>query len=328
MAFRDLQFQLKGWIAKLALPFGQTIINDALRKVYEEHDWNWQKQVGGWLTPGLLGGGTSLSPGTVTLTVGSASVLGNAAASALWIATTAAKLKQYQFRLAAYNLYNIIDFDGVNTLTLDRPWMEPVNGSGQTYMIYQAYFPAPVIDFKRFWNVRDFTNSRNLFTDKTQGYLAAQDPQRRVFGLPSDVVPLGTDMRTGSATLGNMLYELWPHQLSILPYALYYSRMGAALSLPTDTLPFPLTEDMILYRARVIGYEWKAAQVGEDTKRGSGANWMFLMQQAEAQYNKRLAEQRKLDRDRGDPFVSKIRRETSSENGFTSIGGYLNVGRF
>lgn len=323
-----MQFQLKAWTTKLALPFGQTIINDALRKVYEEHDWNWQKQVSGWLAPGLLGGGTSLSPGTVTLTLGSPTVVGNATAAVLWIATTAAALKQYQFRLAAYNLYNIIAFDGVNTLTLDRPWMEPVNGSGQTYMIYQAYFPAPVIDFKRWWNVRDFTNSRNLYTNKTQGYLAAQDPQRRVFGLPSDVVPFQTDQRTGSATLGYMLYELWPHQLSQLPYALYYSRMGAALSAPTDTLPFPLTEDMILYRARVIAYEWKAAQVGEDAKRGSGANWQFLMQQAEAQYDKRMAEQRKLDRDRGDPFVEKIRREQLSSDGFASIGGYLNVGRF
>lgn len=323
-----MQFQLKGWVAKLALPFGQTIVNDALRKVYEEHDWNFQKQVSGWLTPGLLGGGSSVSPGTVNLTIGSPTVVGNAAAAALWVTTTAAKLIQYQFRLAAYNLYNIIAFDGVNTLTLDRPWMEPVSGAGQTYMIYQAYFPAPVIDFKRWWNVRDFTNSRDLFLNNTQEYLALYDPQRRNFGLPSDVVPFQIDSRPGSATLGNMLYELWPHQLSILPYALYYSRMGPALSAPTDSIPFPLTEDMILYRARVIAYEWKAAQVGEDTKRGSGANWQFLMEQAEAQYNKRLAEQRKLDRDRGDPFVSKIRRELPSENGFVSIGGYLNVGRF
>ena len=322
-----MQFQAKAWVTKLALPFAQTIINDSLRHIYEDHDWNFQKEESVWLTPGILGGTGTVAPGTVTLTIGSADVIGDATAAAAWVATTAAKLKQYQFRQSALALYNIIAFDGVNKITLDRPWMEPSSGAGNVYMIYQAYFPAPVADFKRWWVVRDFRNAGDLWTNKTQAWLASIDPQRTTFGLPSQVIPYKTDTRPGSATLGYMMYELWPHNLSIMPYSLYYSRMGPALSLPTDSAPFPITEDMILYRARVVAYEWKLANAGEDTKRGSLAQWQFLMQQAQAQYAELKRQQIKKDRDRGDPFISQIRREVKRSPA-VGLGGYLNVGSF
>ena len=324
MAYRDMTAELCGRIPKLPRNLSGTFINRALENICDKSAWSFQLGEGAWLTPKVI------TTGKATTTLGSNIVTGDAFAAPAWIAgsTMIQPITARQFRAPAYSLYNIIKFDGVNTLTLDRPWLEPAVGA-ISYQIYQAYYPAPVQNFKRFLAVRDFTNAADLnFWQFFQSSLAADDPQRTVFNNPDRVVPYKQDTRTGSATLGWMMYELYPHQLAQLPYALYYLTRSPKLVSPTDTVPYPLTEEVVLDRARVLAYEWKESQKGEEVTRGSGANWPLLMQAAEKLYDSRIAEIRKIDRDLADSFLTKISRMQNVPGApfYSAITGSATVG--
>ena len=325
-------FELTGEIPGLPIPLARTKINEALATVYDNQMWSFQIGEAGWLTPGLKFPSGTQSTGTITTTAYSNQVVGDAAAAAAWVAYSGLPfLTQLQIRVPYYSLYNIVGFDGVNTFTLDRPWMEP-SGASQAYMIYQAYFPVPVSDFKRFFEVRDTTNAAPLDYQKySRQDLAVMDPQRTNFNQPSYVIPFEIDARPGSATPGFMLYELWPHPLSVLPYTFSYLRRGPTLVNPSDTVPWPLSEELIKWRAREISYLWKEAQKGEGLARGSGADYRFLSQSAASEYAKKLKTARDLDRDRAELFFTRfVRGMATGSDGmpFATIGGGLNIGRW
>lgn len=331
MPAQDLWFSLTGEVPGLPFPLAKSKLNEALGAVYDESYWSFQIKTSGWLTPGLLFASGTQSSGTITATAYSNQIIGNATAAALWAAYSSMPLlTQCQIRSPFYALYDIVAFDGVNTFTLDRPWMEP-SGTGLTYMIYQAYFPVPVADFKRFFAVRDTTMNAPIdYWSQSQQDLSLKDPQRTIFNLPACAVPFDTDSRTGSATPGYMRYELWPHPLSVLPYAIAYMRRGPLLTLPADTVPSPLTEELIMWRAKEVAYQWAEAQKGTDIKRGSGADYRFLAEAARAEYDKRLKTARDRDRDLYELYFTRFVRGAGAwwnTDGFYSMNGQLNVGR-
>lgn len=156
-------------------------------------------------------------------------------------------------------------------LNIDRPWMEPAQTSGG-YLLYQAYYPT-LARTKALWVVRDVTNNNSMdFWSKTQIDLANDDPQRTIFDQPYFVVPFDIDSRPGSATYGFPRWELWPHPISQLPYAYTCLCDWPPLSLPTDILPYPLTEELVKERAYQLLAVWKESQKGDEQARGSGAN--------------------------------------------------------
>ena len=97
----------------------------------------------------------------------------------------------------------------------------------------------------------------------SQRDLAVVDPERTIFDDPNYIVPFQVDTRPGSATFGNFLFELWPHPLSVLPYTFQFLSRGPSLILPSDTVPYPLTEEALLWRAKECAYVFKEAQKGE-----------------------------------------------------------------
>ena len=142
--------------------YAKTLLNEALGLIYDSQMWSWQLQTAGWLTPGLLfPTGPGISAGTITVTPYQPTIIGDAVSSAAWLGyITGGNLSlftQLQIRSPYYSLYNIISVNLANptaiALTLDRPWMEP-GGLAMSYMIYQAYLPVPVTDFKRFLSAR------------------------------------------------------------------------------------------------------------------------------------------------------------------------------
>lgn len=312
-----------------------TLLDEALGSIEDDQLWSFQLQEAGWLTPGLLfPAGPGNSVGTVRVTAFSNQVIGDAVASAAWASYAQMPLfTQLQFRSPFYSLYNIVALDGTSnppfqTITLDRPWMEPTM-SQATYMIYQAYFAVPVPDFRRFISARDTTNNAPIdYWSKTQKDLAVQDPERTIFNDPAYFVPCEIDQRPNSATLGSMLYELWPHPLSQLPYSFAYIRRGPRLQVPPDTPPYPITEDMVLWKAKSAAYLYKEAQKGEDMERGSGADYKFLAQAAMASYELKKKQISARDRDMVDLYISKWRPDYYN-NGepFSTVNGQLNVGR-
>jgi hypothetical protein len=276
------------------LTLAQETIQDALGKIYDENDWSFQRTItyGGWLCPGQVA-----NTGTCTVTPYSTGVILDetaAAALASGLAAAGVFATTLQFRNTAYSIYNIVGYDPVTiaplaTLTLDRPWTEPTSGSGQPYLIYQAYFVAPVADFRKFVEIRDTTNAARLnFWEGTQAMLAARDPQRTEFADPEFVVAAGVDQRPGTATPGYQMFELWPQQLELIPYSFSYRRRGiipqTLSDFQTSTVPYPLTEELLKWRSREVLYQFKEEQKDKTVARGSGANWLLLAQMGHKEY--------------------------------------------
>ena len=322
-----------GEIPGVALSLAKTKINDALGVIYDETDWSFQSRYGGWLNPGL-----KANTGTVTVTPYSDQVIADATATAAWAGITTPLITLLQFRTLPYSLYNIIGYDTTTnapfaTLTLDRPWLEPVTGAGISYLIYQAYFAVPVQDFRKFLYIMDTTfNAPVSSTKYSLADLATIDPQRIRFGptVPTYAIAMGADQRPQSSTLGYPMFEIWPHNLSLMPYTFGYKRRGPQLVNPADEVPAPLTDELVLHRAREILYLYKMAQRGEELRRGSGADWAFLSQASAAEYNKLLKQIRAIDANLHQDFVTRgFSQSRSPRDGYsTNVLGQLNVGRW
>lgn len=312
----------------------KTKINEALGKIYDETDWSFQTKTGGWYVAGLRA-----STGTVTINPFDTTVTGDAVATAAWAALSGRPLlTELQFRNPSYNLYDIVAYDPAGappfaTLTLDRPWAEPTKGAGQQYYIYQAYFPVPVTDFRKFIDISDFTDNDYVdFWSYSQDDLSLLDAQRLNFGpgVPTYAVPFDTDSRPNSATLGNVRYEIWPHNLSTYQYSFVYRRRGPQLVANQDTILYPLTEELVMWRAKEVLYQYKEAQKGEQVQRGSGADFRFLAEAAAKEYNGVLRQIRAIDANLHNTFKTFPKRRTlQSADGYsTERTGQLNVGRF
>ncbi len=336
-----MAFSLTGQIPGLPFPLAQSFVNEALGHIYDSLIWSFQFKEAGWLTPGLQFASGNQSSGTITAAAYSDQVIGDTTASAAWAAYFAAGtlplLTSYQIRTPLYSLYNIIAYDVTTnppfgTFTLDRPWMEP-DGASLSYMVYQAYFPVPVAasNFKRFLEIRDTTNASPIdFWTYNRIDISIIDPQRQVFNLPAFALPYEVDARTGSPTLGAMLYELWGHPLSSLPYTFSYLQRGTLLSAPTDTVPSPLTDELVMWRAKEVAYQWKEAQKGDGIARGAGADWRFLAEKAEKEYLRELKIIADRDRDLVQAYFHRYVRGASTQywgQPYANANNGLNVGR-
>jgi hypothetical protein len=165
----------------------------------------------------------------------------------------------------------------------------------------------------------------------TQKDLTRVDPQRTIFDMPSHAVFFDWDHRGEgtefeSSTLGYPRYELWPNPLSSMPYTFTYLRMGPPLEYPADTVPAPLTEQMVKYKTREFLYLYKESQKGETVQRGSGSDWKFLAQSAAAEYKAARNRIGKRDTDLVDLFFTRFQRGPRSCEPFANILGQLNVG--
>lgn len=344
MSFNGMVHEMLGDIPGLNVPQVETALNRALKLIYDEQRWSFQVKENGWLTPGLLGGLPPTlpyqSPGAITVVPYSTTIYGDAVATAVWAALVGRPfLTEQQVRVPAYSLYNIINYyaPGDNpddpgtefaTLVIDRPWMEPAQ-TNAVYMIYQAYYPTGSDTFRKFGVIRDTTNNAWVnFWQRDQQWLSVNDPQRTVFDIPTYAVPYEVDQRPGSATLGQMLYELWPHPLQKLPYTYTYIHQGPLLKKPADIVPYPLNEELVLWRGKEVLFLFKEAQKGDQMERGSGADWRFLAGEAHEQYTMRLKSVKLLDAGLGDLYWSKFNRSAIDSDGYETMIGTLNVGNF
>src|SRR5208283_5849571 len=205
----DMISELSGNVPGADYSYNKTLIGEAWADVRRLGGWSFQLSETGFTVPGLLGNGT------VTLTFGSPSVIGDATASAAWLTASqyGSLLTQRQFRSGgvsgAGTLYDIIAFDGVSTLTLNRPFSDPLASmpgpdAGQQYSIYQPYIVAPCSDFRRWLTVFDIANSGWLLVRGDRRAIPGPggDPQRQIFSNPDRLLPMGQDTRSGSSTYG------------------------------------------------------------------------------------------------------------------------------
>ncbi len=333
MAFSNMVAELRGCVSGYSALLSRVHINEAWRDIRNLKGWSFQLGTSAISTPGKV------TQGTVTVQFGSTFIIGDATATAAWLtaSTPVSFLSQRQFRVGAGTIYNIIAYDDGQTpfdipsgtgspnypfatLTLDRPYIDLINPTPspittpvptQGYSIYQCYYATPVKDFEAWENVTDVTNVIWLkcnasYADRIR--IDRSDPQRQIFSNPGIVLPYGVDSRPGSSTLGSMLYEWYPQPQAQYIYQTWFTRTGEDLVSPSDTLPYPITEDVVKSYARVKAYEWAAANVDPTNPRGNGADYRFLMSAAKAQGDTKIKEIRLLDRDRVDMWKSTMTR--------------------
>lgn len=213
----------------------------------------------------------------------------------------------------------------IAVLTLDRPWMEPAQiNSG--YLAYQAYFASPP-GFKEWYWIVDTTNNNTMNWWSLNAIdLSEQDPQRTDFSQPEYVVAWGPDVRQNSSTFGQYLWELWEGAITQLPYTFGCKCNWPALVNPNDTLPFPITEELVKLRALEMTALFKESQKGDEMERGSGANWQFLTKAYHEEYKDRLKLCRNMDRNIVDLYFTRMRRQPVNQEPFASVGGQMSVG--
>lgn len=317
MSLGTMIAELRGCVPNYSASLARTHLKNSWTDIRNLKGWSFQIGSTGYTVPGLL------NTGSVTVTLGSATVTGDAAASAAWATASnpTSLLTQRQFRTGQGTIYNIIAADftvpSAAVLTLDRPWIDSYYlGSGQGYSIYQPYIVAPVAGFQTWEYFMDVRNVIKLDVNNTRGIwekVNQADPQRQIFSNPGNVIPHGVDTRVGSATYGYPMYELYPQPQSIFVYQVGYSWDGADLVNLSDTLPAPITEHLLKTGARIKAYEWAEANKNQSNPRGAGADYRFLMESAAAQYKDQLKEIRSKDRDAYDAWSIVMNR-------FTNIG--------
>lgn len=323
MSLQTMIAEMRGAVPGYSALQARTHLREAWTDIRNMTGWSFQLGVGSFSTPGKV------SAGTVTVQLGSTTVIGDAAATTAWLTagTPLSFLSQRQFRVGAGTIYNIIAYnDGQTfgegnfpfaTLTLDRYYSDLVASNapqpGAGYTIYQPYIAAPVKEFDGWEAVCDTTNVIWLATKPTKAErsrIDRADPQRQIFSNPGTLMIYKQDDRPNSATLGYQLYELYPQPQAQYSYQTWYTWKGPDLSKPTDTVPYPMTEHIVKAFARVKAYEHAEANKDAANPRGQGADYRFLMGAAKVQADEQLKAIRLLDRDRVDLWYDTMTRIT------------------
>lgn len=307
MSLSNMIAEMRGAVPNYSALLARTHLREAWKDIRNMKGWSFQLGNGGFGTPGLT------NAGSVTATFGSQMVTGDAQATTAWEAASqpGSLITQQQFRVGQGTIYNIIAYNGTNQITLDRPYFDTTAGSDLGYSIYQCYYAVPVQDFQAWESTVDINNAIDLCCGTARKWreMADQfDPQRQIFANPGTWIPYQVDARPGSATLGFMMFELYPQPQSQFAYQTWYTRLGADLVNPQDTLPFPITEHVVKCLARVKAYEWAEANKDPMNPRGNGADFRFLMGAAAKEAAAQIKEIRSLDRDRVDMWYSVMSR--------------------
>lgn len=280
----QLASELQGWFPEISALARLPFVTRAYRDIRDSRKWSFLRKTGVLYCSGQI------VAGTVMVTQFSASVVGDATAAAAWIAAALPSppqvpLTQRQFRTLGNTIYDIIAFDGVNTLTLSRPYIEGTQVN-TTYMVYQPYYAAPAQDFVKWLSIVDPVNDyrfrrKNLYC--TQEEIDRRDPNRTSFSIPIKAASLDyVDDPAGTPGAPKRpRYEFWPHPIQQLGYNVEYQIRGD-LTASTDTLPTSIPDELVIAGAKRYGAEYMASQPTVDARKA--AVFLNLRNTAQAEY--------------------------------------------
>lgn len=284
----QLASELQGWFPEISALARLPFIQRAYRDIRDSRKWSFLRKTGVLYCSGQI------IAGTCQVTQFSTTVVGDATAAAAWVAAALPAspqipLTQRQFRTTGNTIYDIAAFDGANTLTLARPYIEGTQATS-TYMVYQPYFTAPAQDFVKWLSIVDPVNDyrfrrKNLY--RTQEDVDRRDPNRTSFSIPIMAASLDyvADPSGGAGLPTRPRYEFWPHPIQQLGYNVEYQIRGD-LVLSTDTLPTSIPDELIIAGAKRYGAELMATQPSIDPKKS--AVYLNLINVARAEYKDRL----------------------------------------
>jgi hypothetical protein len=267
MPFLEYWNEIKGTVPGLSAFLSQKLVNRAWEDIRKARSWSFLTVEGALKSPALI------NSGTVQVTQGLPTVTFNATAKALLDAVVLDALNPLatrQFRVSSGPVYSIESYDDATGIgILDRPYLEASNTVAQ-YAVYRCYFRAPVTDFKSWRSIFDPNNGYPLTFHWTKEQLDLKDPTRGAMGQAYRVAFHKVD------SANYPLFEFWPHPTSEQIFQIWYERNGLDMVAPTDDIKRPVTEDLLLMRAKYRAYEWAEANKGSNPQL-RGTDWKYLM---------------------------------------------------
>lgn len=151
----------------------QDYIKDSFNQLAERREWSWLMKSSAFFPP------VYSTPGTIAVAPNQVTVTGTGT-------SFDASLVGKQFRVgsavtSSYPTYTISQVPSTTTLILSQPWIGPTL-TGQTYSLFQCYFPVPD-DFQYFYSIVNTTAAYRLWHNGTQAQLDIDDPQRIQVGI-------------------------------------------------------------------------------------------------------------------------------------------------
>lgn len=332
--FVDMFSEITELVPAMSRVRAKRLINRAWKIVQDSCLWSFQLGQGGFSTPEITTGGT------ISATLGSNQLIGDATATTAWSALPlywAPTLQQ--IRAQGFSIYSIIAFDlttnaPFGTLTLDRPFVDPLPFfTGVGYQMFQAYIPAPP-RFKRWLTIADMFNCWALDTWTSKRTVDLDDPARLYTSNPDTALAIGQDKRgagtpNASATLGQQLFELYPNPQTEISYQTYYVAEAPYLVNNTDTLPSPIDEEVVTQKALTWAYRDAEARRDIMAAKGTVGNYLGLKKESEQDFLARLKTLRLLDRDAVDSYMVDMKAATSGFRKmayFNAPAGRANMG--
>lgn len=273
-------------VPKLSPPLAQKLVQRAWRDIRDSRLWSF-----------LVGETTidvpdQIAVGTVTVTNGSITVLGDATAFAAWTAITNALFITRQFRMGSGPIYNILSYASPN-ITLDRAYQE-ATVAGATYSIYKCYYPAPA-NFLRWTSVVDPIDGYQLSTDRTKAELDFRDPLRGAVSHPLVIASFKYSTTEAPLTTSTgHLFELYPHPTTQRSYPALYQTRGIDFATQTESFPDIIPDEVLLMRAKYWAYEWASANSASHPEL-KGVNWQYLRESLKVDYKVELFKAQKQD---------------------------------
>ena len=319
MSLLDMSSELTDLVPGLSRIRAKKLVQRAFKYCQDSCLWSFQLTQGSFSTPAIS------TAGSCTFALNSDQVIGDAAASAQWLALPFYwRPTTQQIRARGYTVYSIIAIDDTDpnavVLTLDRPFTDPLPAyTGVGYQMYGAFIPCPV-GFKRYLNVSDMFDmwSMDIWTSVRTDMLL--DPAQQISSNPYAMMPIGVDQRgkgtaNVSATYGQQLYQLYPYPAVQIGYQWWAVVDWPALVNNTDELPPQITEEVVTQKALTWAYRDAESRKDIMAAKGSAGNYLALKQVAESDFLSRLKTLRLLDRDAVDSFNVSMKAALAGFNG-------------
>jgi hypothetical protein len=198
--------------------------------------------------------------------------------------------------------YPIIAWDGVNTLTINRPYGES-SGVAQSYQVLKCFYTAPSLPFDPGTTPDQKLILYLSLTNRFSGYSISGsrlrfnqmqfnqiDPQR---GGQGDSYVTGN---YGRNELGQPVFEFYPNPANVsIVYSATYVTRWPDLTYTQDLpqMPYQL-RDCLMFKSKSLGGDWALAHVGEMQALQS-VNWVAYIQRQENEFKESLLQCIKVD---------------------------------
>lgn len=301
MAYQDFVAELVGTVPRISALHAGQIVNRAWSRIRDSRLWSFH-----FVSNAQLFVPFGITGGYVAPTFGSNQILvdpvaaGKLNAVALANPPLASPILGVgrQIRVGTTNglstptgpNYSITHWDGVDTLTIDRPYGE-FTAPRCHYQVLKCYYappaPPPFLNLQadlRYVRYQVITNKNmgyaifgpNLYWSQAQ--LDAIDPQRGGQGDAYIVANYGRN------SLGQPVFELYPNPVNFTTYTASYYTRWLDLS-PSNDLPQVAYElpDLLMFQSKCLASDWASANVNTFPELAQ-TNWIAYRNTQMAEY--------------------------------------------